>query len=44
MSSVYYDGEPVKGMAVVRTRDGKVVKHDGIKVEFVGTIGPSASQ
>jgi len=38
MSSVYYDGEPVKGMAVVRTRDGKVVKHDGIKVEFVGTI------
>lgn len=25
--------------AVVRVRDGKGVKHDGIKVEFVGSIG-----
>lgn len=25
--------------AVVRVRDGKGVKHEGIKVEFVGSIG-----
>lgn len=25
--------------AIVRVRDGKGVKHDGIKVEFVGSIG-----
>ncbi|KAI5474357.1 hypothetical protein MNV49_003497 [Pseudohyphozyma bogoriensis] len=35
---IYYDGESVKGQAVVRVRDGKGVKHDGIKVEFVGSI------
>lgn len=36
---VYFDGESVKGQALVRVRDGKGVKHDGIKVEFVGSIG-----
>merc|ERR1711939_1262143 len=35
---VYYDGESVRGQAVVRVRDGKAVKHDGIKIEFVGTV------
>lgn len=36
---IYLDGESVKGQAIVRLRDNKVVKHDGIKVEFVGSIG-----
>lgn len=35
---VFFDGESVKGSVVVRSRDGKLVKHDGIKVEFVGSI------
>ncbi|KAG8902119.1 Vacuolar protein sorting-associated protein 26B [Tulasnella sp. 408] len=35
---VYYDGEPVTGQVVVRLRDGRKLVHDGIKVEFVGTI------
>ncbi|KAL8283448.1 hypothetical protein RQP46_005858 [Phenoliferia psychrophenolica] len=35
---VYFDGETVRGQAIVRVRDGKGVKHDGIKVEFVGSI------
>lgn len=26
---------------IVRAKDGKTVKHDGIKVEFVGSIGVS---
>ena len=36
---IYYDGEAVKGQVIVRLRDGKSIKHDGIKVEFVGCIG-----
>ncbi|KAG8897594.1 Vacuolar protein sorting-associated protein 26B [Tulasnella sp. 403] len=35
---VYYDGEPVIGQVIVRLRDGKKLVHDGIKVEFIGTI------
>ncbi|GAA97608.1 uncharacterized protein L969DRAFT_87706 [Mixia osmundae IAM 14324] len=35
---IYYDGESVKGLATVRVRDGKAIKHEGIKVEFVGSI------
>lgn len=35
---VYYDGEAVRGQAIVRVKDGKGIKHDGIKVEFVGSI------
>ncbi|KIO27211.1 hypothetical protein M407DRAFT_193362 [Tulasnella calospora MUT 4182] len=35
---VYYDGEPITGQVVVRLRDGRKLVHDGIKVEFVGTI------
>ncbi|KAG8999371.1 Vacuolar protein sorting-associated protein 26B [Tulasnella sp. JGI-2019a] len=35
---VYFDGESVIGQAIVRLRDGKKLVHDGIKVEFVGSI------
>ncbi|PWN34291.1 putative PEP8-vacuolar protein sorting/targeting protein [Meira miltonrushii] len=35
---VYFDGESVKGQVVVRTRDGKKLVHDGIKIEFIGCI------
>ncbi|EEB97556.1 hypothetical protein MPER_03100, partial [Moniliophthora perniciosa FA553] len=35
---VYYDGDSVGGTVAVRVRDGKKVSHDGIKVEFVGSI------
>ncbi|CAK5263990.1 unnamed protein product [Mycena citricolor] len=35
---VYYDGESVSGQVSIRVRDGKKMQHDGIKVEFVGSI------
>ncbi|EJU01248.1 vacuolar protein sorting-associated protein 26 [Dacryopinax primogenitus] len=35
---VYYDGESVQGQVTVRVRDGKKLQHDGIKIEFVGSI------
>ncbi|KAF8501299.1 vacuolar protein sorting-associated protein 26 [Gautieria morchelliformis] len=35
---VYYDGDSIVGQATVRVRDGKKLTHDGIKVEFVGSI------
>ncbi|KZO94611.1 putative PEP8-vacuolar protein sorting/targeting protein [Calocera viscosa TUFC12733] len=35
---VYYDGESVTGQVTVRVRDGKKLQHDGIKIEFVGSI------
>lgn len=35
---VYYDGDSVSGQVLVRVRDGKKLTHDGIKVEFVGSI------
>ncbi|KNZ72086.1 Vacuolar protein sorting-associated protein 26B-like [Termitomyces sp. J132] len=35
---VYYDGESVTGQVAIRVRDGKKLAHDGIKVEFVGSI------
>ncbi|KAF9030949.1 vacuolar protein sorting-associated protein 26 [Hymenopellis radicata] len=35
---VYYDGEPVSGQIAIRVRDGKRTTHEGIKVEFVGSI------
>ncbi|GAA5851441.1 hypothetical protein JCM8547_001095 [Rhodosporidiobolus lusitaniae] len=35
---VYLDGESVRGQAIIRVKDGKGVKHDGVKVEFVGSI------
>ncbi|CAH7676985.1 vacuolar protein sorting-associated protein 26-domain-containing protein [Phakopsora pachyrhizi] len=35
---VYLDGEGVLGQVVIRVRDGRGVKHEGIKVEFVGSI------
>ncbi|ORX44602.1 vacuolar protein sorting-associated protein 26, partial [Hesseltinella vesiculosa] len=38
---VYLDGEAVSGKAVIRVRDGKRFEHNGIKVEFVGSIGKS---
>ncbi len=39
---IYYDGEGVKGQSIVRVRDGKTIKHDGIKIEFIGSIGTYA--
>ncbi|KAI6026026.1 vacuolar protein sorting-associated protein 26-domain-containing protein [Pisolithus marmoratus] len=35
---VYYDGDSVTGQITIRVRDGKRVSHDGIKVEFIGSI------
>ncbi|TFY77807.1 hypothetical protein EWM64_g6204 [Hericium alpestre] len=35
---VYYDGDSVSGQVTIRVRDGKKLAHDGIKVEFVGSI------
>ncbi|KAI8072711.1 putative PEP8-vacuolar protein sorting/targeting protein [Gongronella butleri] len=35
---VYLDGESVSGKAVIRVKDGKRFEHNGIKVEFVGSI------
>jgi len=35
---VYYDEESVTGKVTVRVRDGKSFRHDGIKIEFVGSI------
>ncbi|KAJ3534193.1 hypothetical protein NM688_g7173 [Phlebia brevispora] len=35
---VYYDGESIAGQITVRVRDGKKLAHDGVKVEFVGSI------
>ncbi|KIP10783.1 hypothetical protein PHLGIDRAFT_84449 [Phlebiopsis gigantea 11061_1 CR5-6] len=37
-SPVYYDGDSLAGQVTVRVRDGKKLAHDGIKVEFVGSI------
>lgn len=38
---LYMDGESVKGAVTIRPKDGKRLEHTGIKVQFVGTIGPS---
>ncbi|KAG8766644.1 Vacuolar protein sorting-associated protein 26B-A, partial [Serendipita sp. 397] len=35
---VYLDGESVVGQVTVRLRDGKKLAHDGVKVEFIGSI------
>ncbi|KAG6873039.1 hypothetical protein C0995_003795 [Termitomyces sp. Mi166 len=35
---IYYDGESVAGQVTIRVRDGKKLAHEGIKVEFVGSI------
>ncbi|KAG0359382.1 hypothetical protein BGZ54_009980, partial [Gamsiella multidivaricata] len=35
---LYFDGETVAGKINIRVRDGKKVEHNGIKVEFVGSI------
>jgi len=35
---VYLDQEGVTGQVVIRVREGKGVKHEGVKVEFVGSI------
>ncbi|KAI8344122.1 putative PEP8-vacuolar protein sorting/targeting protein [Chlamydoabsidia padenii] len=35
---VYLDGETVSGTVTVRLKDGKRFEHNGIKVEFVGSI------
>ncbi|KAG1051870.1 hypothetical protein G6F46_001233 [Rhizopus delemar] len=38
---VYLDGETVVGKVNINLRDGKKLEHNGIKVEFVGSIGKS---
>ena len=40
---LYADGESVKGSVTIRPKDGKRLEHTGIKVQFVGTIGPLPS-
>ncbi|KAA1089507.1 Vacuolar protein sorting-associated protein 26B [Puccinia graminis f. sp. tritici] len=35
---VYLDGEGVTGQVIIRVREGKGIKHEGVKVEFVGSI------
>ncbi|KAK0523740.1 Vacuolar protein sorting-associated protein 26 [Tilletia horrida] len=35
---IYFDGENVKGVIQIRVRDGKKIQHEGIKVEFIGSI------
>ncbi|KAI7865943.1 vacuolar protein sorting-associated protein 26-domain-containing protein [Spinellus fusiger] len=35
---VYLDGETVAGKIAIRIKDGKKLEHNGIKVEFVGSI------
>jgi len=35
---VYFDGESIAGQATIRIQDGRKLVHDGIKVEFVGSI------
>ncbi|KAF5381942.1 hypothetical protein D9615_004203 [Tricholomella constricta] len=35
---VYYDGDSVGGQVAIRVRDGKKLTHEGIKVEFCGSI------
>nr|WGL47550.1 vacuolar protein sorting protein 26 [Flammulina filiformis] len=35
---IYYDGDSVGGQVAIRVRDGKKLTHEGIKVEFVGSI------
>ncbi|KAF8945852.1 hypothetical protein BGZ52_009303, partial [Haplosporangium bisporale] len=35
---LYFDGETVAGKINIRVKDGKKVEHNGIKVEFVGSI------
>jgi len=40
---LYLDGENIKGKVAIRPRDGKKVEHNGIKIEFVGSIDLTAS-
>ena len=35
---LYKDGETVRGVAILRTRDNKKVEHSGIRVQLLGTI------
>ncbi|WFD36511.1 Vacuolar protein sorting-associated protein 26 [Malassezia cuniculi] len=35
---LYYDGESIKGTVVIQPRNGKKLQHDGIKIEFIGSI------
>ncbi|KAG6853958.1 hypothetical protein C0991_012104 [Blastosporella zonata] len=35
---VYFDGDSIGGTIAIRVRDGKKLTHEGIKVEFVGSI------
>lgn len=35
---VYLDGESVRGVVHARTKDGKRLAHDGVKIQFIGCI------
>lgn len=35
---LYKDGETVKGIATLRTRDNRKVEHNGIRIQLLGTI------
>ena len=35
---IYEDGESVKGVVHIRTKEGKRIEHSGIKVQLLGTI------
>ncbi|KAI8883201.1 putative PEP8-vacuolar protein sorting/targeting protein [Backusella circina FSU 941] len=35
---VYLDGETISGKVIVKLRDGRKLEHNGIKVEFIGSI------
>ncbi|KAI8976940.1 vacuolar protein sorting-associated protein 26-domain-containing protein [Pilobolus umbonatus] len=38
---IFLDGESVKGKVTINLRDGKKLEHNGIRVEFVGSIAKS---
>ncbi|KAG2182202.1 hypothetical protein INT43_007129 [Umbelopsis isabellina] len=40
---LYLDGEGIQGKVTIRPRDGKKVEHNGIKIEFIGSIELSHS-
>ena len=41
---IFYDGEGIKGVVNIRLKDGRKFAHEGIKVEFVGSIGERAGE
>lgn len=35
---VYVDGESVRGVVILRAKDGKKLAHEGVKIEFIGSL------